>query len=173
MPSDVALLARSPLYIRVCGRDYVLPWRPVTDWVVAVDRLGSLAARLATPEDRERMSEDILTTPGAVEQVQQESKRILAEATGLKWFEAARLLAASLDTETMGRLMLAGLDPERMSVGQWCAATYALYLKGHNQEERTKIQFMLMLPPAGEEDAWDDGPTPDDAMAAVAALNGK
>lgn len=165
------LLARSPSRVRVAGETFHLPYRPAAEWVSALERPSVLAALLAEAEDRDRMA-DLVAAPGtwAVEDLRRESLRILAEATGRTWWEAGRLVSTSVDPETLGRLVLAGVDPWRRSIGEWCAATYALRLKGADEKYRLRFDFFLSVPPPGEEDEWDDGLDPVAAAEAVAAM---
>lgn len=109
----------------------------------------------------------------AWDEMQAESRRILAEQTGRKWWEAGRLLATSEAPEVLGRMTLSGIDPWTVSVGQWCAAVYALCTQHQDQQGRLKFDFSLSIPPRGFEDEWDDGSDDSDQIeAAVARMMG-
>lgn len=174
MPSDYASLARAPLHVVVAGQRILIPYRPAGAWAVAMDHPGWLAAMLADDDGRERIADLLLEDARAGADVRAESLRILAEASGRKWWEAGRLLATSATPEVLGRLVLAGADPWTRSLGEWCAAVYALCVKGQDEKGRVKFDFQLSMPPRGHEDEWDDdGEDPLATMAAVQGLIGK
>ena len=173
MTSDFALLSRSPLTITVAGTAVSIPYRPAAVWTENLGRLHVLASRLADDHGRYVLADLIVDRPSAREDLKHESFRILAEASGWKWWEASRLLATSVTPEVLGRLVLAGADPWNRSVGEWCAATYAICVKGHDEKGRLKFDFSLSIPPVGYEDEWDDGEDPAVVAAQVAKLTGK
>lgn len=161
MPGEFAPLSRSPLTVRVAGHRYELPWRPAAEWAAATGRLTVLAATLMTSEDRDELADVVMDCPQAVDDLREESLRILAEAGGRAWWEVARLLATSTSPEVLGRLVLAGASAWDRSVGEWCAAVYALCVKGQDEKGRIKFDFTLSIPPAGYENQWDDGGSSD------------
>jgi hypothetical protein len=173
MPSDYLPLSRDPVPVTVAGVLLPLPYRPAAVWARALDRPESLAATLAAPEQRETLADLILERPGAMEDLRRESLRILGEATGRPWWESARLLNTSVAPEILGRLVLAGVDAHARSVGEWCAAVYALCVKHADEKGRLRFDFSLSIPPAGYEDEWDDGDDPAAIMASLGKLNGK
>lgn len=168
MPGERPLTSREPLTVTVAGTSVRIPHRPAGLWIQHLDRLNTLAALLADPEDRDRLAGALMQAPAAVAELRAESLRILAAATGRKWYTAGRLLATSTDPEILGRLVLAGVDPWARSVGEWTAATYALLAKGQDEKGRMKLDFSLALPPPGWEDEWDD--EQDDPAAIAAAV---
>ena len=173
MPGDFAAFTREPLRITVAGTQLWVPYRPAGAWAAALNQIHILAALLATQEQREVLGDLVLSHPQAVDDLKRESRRILGDASGRKWWEAARLLGASSGTEVLGRLVLAGVDPWNRSLGEWCAATYALCVKGQDDKGRLKFDFSLSIPPAAFEDEWDDdGDDPDAIMASLAGLTG-
>lgn len=174
MPSDFAPLSRKPLTIVVAGQRVVLPYQPAARWAEELQHVGHLAAFLADEEGRETIADLIVEHAHAHTDVRAESLRILSEATGRKWWEAGRLLATSVTPEILGRLVLAGVDAQQRSVGEWCAAVYALCSKGQDEKGRLRFDFSLSLPPSGFEDEWDDdGDDAEATMKAVQAMTGK
>jgi len=169
-----SLLARAGTRVRVGGRALEIPYRPAAEWVMALDRLPVLVHQLASPEVREVLARMVFDRhPRAVQDMEAESRRILAEATGRPWWEAGRLLNTSSSPDVLGRMILKGADPWLRTVGEWCAATYALCVDGASEEARLRFDFQLSIPPAGEEDQWDDGVDPAAAMAQIAAMTGR
>lgn len=173
--SDLALISREGVRVRVGGRDFHLPYRPAAEWMSAARRSSGLVSQLARPEDRDVMIELVMDVPGAVEDLHREGRRILTEATGRKWYQTEKLINTSVNPEVLGRLLLAGLDPWQRSIGEWCAAVYALAVKGLDDKKRTRLDFSLALPPPGFEDEWDDdgGADPEATMSAVQELMGQ
>lgn len=174
MPGDFAAFHRDPMAITVAGSRFWIPYRTAGAWAVALNQLHILAAMLADDADRERIGDLVLEYPQAVDDLRRESCRILGEASGRKWWEAARLLSTSSGTEVLGRLILSGVDPWNRSLGEWCAATYALCVKGQDDKGRLKFDFSLGIPPAEFEDEWDDGADdPAAIMASLAEMTGR
>lgn len=157
MPNEFAALLRAPVRVRVGGRELVLPYRPAAAWAAGLDRLHLLVAELAEPDDRDLLADLVMGNPRTVEELKAESLRILAEQGGHRWWEVGRLMATSTAPEILGRLVLAGVDPWQRSLGEWCAAVYAVCLKGQDEKGRMKFEFSLSIPPPGYEAQWDDG----------------
>ena len=173
MTSDFAAFSRAPLQVVIGGRQIFLPWRPAAEWALNLERLSILAARFAEPADRDWIAGRMVDDPEVGVQVRAESFRLLAEETGRKWWESGRLLATSGAPDVLGRLTLAGIDPWRVSLGQWCAATYVVCTEHADQKGRLKFDFSLAVPPPGFEDEWDDGADDEaEIAAAVAGLMG-
>jgi hypothetical protein len=172
MPGDRSPFSRKPLTVTVAGVRAEIPYRPAAVWVEELGRLSVLAAVLAEDSAREALADALLAHPGASARLHEESLRILAEATGMKWWEAGRLMATSAGGEVLGRLVLAGVDPWNRSVGEWCAAVYALCVKGQDEKGRLRFEFSLSLPPPGYEDEWDDGQDPEVVAGQLAQMLG-
>lgn len=173
MASDFALLLREPSTVTVAGVRIHIPYRPAAEWMRALTRLDALAGALAAREARDVLVELLMDHPDAYAQLRAESLRILGEAGGRKWWEVGRLLSTSAQPEILGRLVLAGADPWTRSVGEWCAATYALCVKGQDEKGRLKFDFSLSIPPQEFEDEWDDGDDPAVVLAGLAGLTGE
>lgn len=157
MANEFAPLLRDPVTVTVAGTEVLLPYRPAAAWAGALQSLHTLAAQLADEKDRDLLADLVMDHPRAVDDLREESLRVLGEQGGRAWWEVGRLLATSASTEILGRLVLAGVDPWQRSVGEWCAAVYAVCLKDQDQKGRTRFEFSLSLPPPGYEDQWDDG----------------
>lgn len=174
MPSEYGPLLRDPLVVTVCGTRFFLPYQPAAVWTAAMACPEALASVLAGPEDRDRMADLVMDHPNGLADLKRESLRLLGDVTGRKWWEAARLLNTSVSPETLGRLVLAGVDAWSRSAGEWVAAVYALHVKGQDEKGRLRFDFSLSIPPADYEDEWDDGAVdPEATMAALAQMTGK
>lgn len=174
MASEFSALSRDPFPVTLAGVTFLIPWRPAAEWALLSQRMDLLAVRLADPADRDEMAQLAIASRDTAEEVTRESFRILGEQTGQSfWWAGARLIATSGSPETLGRLTLAGVDPWRVSVGQWCSATYALCTQNADEKSRLRFDFQLSIPPQGFEDEWDDdGDDADQIAAAVAGMMG-
>jgi len=147
----------------------MVPFRPAAVWAAGLERIDRLAAHLADDVGRDAIVDLVMDCPQGVDDVRRESLRILTEAAGRPWWEAGRLLSTSVAPDVLGRLVLAGVDPWQRSVGEWCAATYALCVKGQDEKGRLRFDFSLSVPPPGYEDEWDDGGDDPEAVQAQLA----
>ncbi|MEU7010363.1 hypothetical protein [Streptomyces sp. NPDC046332] len=173
MPGEFAAFNRNPTTINICGNVFLIPYRPAAAWALDLHRLHVLAARLADDNTREELADLVIAMPAAAVELHRESLRLLADATGWRWWEAARLLSSSGAPALTGRLTLAGVDPWAVSVGQWCAATYSILAENKDEKDRLKLDFQLSIPPPGFEDEWDDdADDPEQIAAAMAKMMG-
>ena len=157
MPSDLSLLARRPVAVTVGGRKFSLPYRSAAEWASALESLEFLVTSLADDEVRAAIVDMHIARTPVREDLKNEALRILEQEGGRKWWEVGRLLSTSVSTEVLGHLVLSGVDPWNRSVGEWCAAVYALCLKNQDERGRMKFEFSLSLPPRGYEAECDDG----------------
>ena len=172
MPSEVGILSRSDRPILMAGTRVCVPFRPAAQWCADLARIHYLVVDLADDEGRDALVDLVMDGSAGMEDLRSASFRLLEEATGRKWWEAGRLMSSSLDPEILGRLVLAGVDPWHRSIGEWCAAVYALAVKGQDEKGRMRFEFSLSIPPVGYEDQWDDGMVdPAAVQASVAGLS--
>lgn len=139
------------------GRELTIPWAPASAWIDVIDKDHRTAAVALAQEGREDVAIGMALGEITLAQVERATHEAIEEVTGLRWWIALRLLYASGSTEILGALTLGGVDPDRVGLGQWCAAVYRTLTKGADKKQRMKIEFELEMPPAGYEEAWDDG----------------
>jgi hypothetical protein len=139
------------------GTTYLeLPWRPALDWVEAVRRNpASLALALADEPDEAILA--LAAGDLTAKALEAASFDLIERHTGMRWWVALKLVGGAADKGLLGELTLSGVDPSRVTFGQWCAATYRILTRNADAKERIKIDFDLDVPPPGYEDAWDDG----------------
>lgn len=99
--------------------------------------------------------------------VSEASHELLEQETGYRWWMALKLAVSSSGGDVLGELTLSGVDPTRVSLSQWCTATYRVLTRNADQKAKLKIDFELELPPSGYEESWDDG-NDYEAMVALA-----
>lgn len=174
MTSDRSLISRAPVAVKVAGYSFWLPYRPAAAWAEEFQLTSALVSRMATPEDREILVDLVMSHPDGARDLRAEGRRVLAEVSGWPWWSAQKLIATAIRGEALGRLVLAGVDPWQRTLGEWCAAVYALYVKGADEKNRMKLDFSLSVPPPDAEAEWDDGGDDAEAtMNAVQALMGQ
>lgn len=140
----------------VHGVQLSLPWRPALDWVDAMRRDPDLMA-LILADHPDRVTVGLATGEVALYEVQEASHGLIEAETGERWWVALKLVYSSAGKDVLGELTLSGVDPARVSFGQWCAATYRVLTRHAEPKDKLKIDFELELPPPGYEEAWDDG----------------
>jgi hypothetical protein len=142
--------------VPVCGHELTIVWHPALDWLEAIrhDHRG-LVLRLA--EDTEDLVLGMADLSVPLSGVEKASMEFLEEETGRRWWIALKLAYSSAGESVLGELTLCGVDPGRVSFGQWCAAVYRILTRNCDDKERMKLDFELELPPPGYEESWDDG----------------
>lgn len=163
-------LLRDPAHVSVGGVSLVVPWAPASVWIRAIARGQDGIALDLAEEGRSDALRALAAGTLSLIDVAKMSHELLAAETGFKWFAAVRLIVTAAGGDVLGEMTLSGVDPERVSVGQWTAAAYRVLTKGRDEKQRLRFDFDLELPPEGYEDEWDDG---DAGFAAMAALERK
>lgn len=163
------VLSRAGWTVPVMGQSIRVPFRPAEAWVSALGRGGveTLLLDLAQPASSEVLIDGMATGDLDHAGVAGASQKLIEYATGRRWWEAVRLLQASVRPDVLGRTVLAGMDPWSLTPGQWCAGVYAIFTDGLDKDGLFKFDAMLGDPPEGvDEDDWADEDF--DAMVAAA-----
>lgn len=164
-------LTRHSTSLTVCGIELVVPWRPALVWIEGVRQdPGRLVADLA--EDASELAIALASREVSWSEVQEASRQLLADETGDKWWTVLKLIYSSTQGSVLGELTLCGVDPARVSLAQWCAATYRVLTRNAEDKDKMRIDFELELPPPGYEESWDDG-NDYEAMVAMAREYGQ
>lgn len=142
--------------VRVENRNTVRFFRnaPVREWM-DLDALRTAALSFAL-EDRRDMVRAVASGRMSGEELAGWSHKLVETLTGWKWWEASTLLVTSGSRGVLGRLTLAGVDPDRVTIGPWCAAVWAVLTEHLDAKGVQRLETELSLPPEGYEDAWDD-----------------
>lgn len=142
----------------MAGVEVHVPFRPATQWVDAMQTPSAALFHLTDAEGRKGIVRALVTVPGAREALEHQSHALITQATGrARWWEAVRLVMTSIEPNVLGRLVLAGVDPETRTIGEWCAAMYAVATQNVDETGRIRFDMALAFPPDGFEDEWDDG----------------
>jgi len=144
--------------VDVAGHTVTIPAVPAADWFVAIlaEDVGPILPGLLDSEvDKLRVMMALMDGAVTVEELADLSQQVLAEISGWQWWQADRLIrgAGAYWREIGGELGRRGVDLHRISLGEALNIIYRLCTATMNQEERTKFEFELSLPPAGVDTA--------------------
>lgn len=156
-------LARRPIAVSVGGQTYAIPSRPAADWLVAMDShsLYAIVPGLLAPDEQATLITLMATGQLDAELVEAAAKGALRAAAARPWWAAYRLamLAGQPDGVMLGEMLLAGVDPSRVTLGAWLTATYALAVRHLDTKARMRLDVALSTPPEGETPEGDDWDT--------------
>lgn len=155
-PDPLRSLSREPVTLDVDGLELTVPWRPALDWIQVLSR-SHIHVAPALAEDAGEVARGLAEGTVSLPSVEAASHQLMEDETGYRWWTALKLVYSSASGGVLGELTLSGVDPSRVSLGQWCAAVYRILTRNADEKERMQLEFELELPPPGYEDAWDDG----------------
>jgi hypothetical protein len=154
-PDPAALLLRTTRSLPIGPVVVTVPYRPAAGWLPALLRdLQYLPTDLAG--DVSELLPALLSGEVTAKDVESAVHSLVEEVTGMRWWEAQKLASTSVGTDVLGELTLSGVDPERVTIGQWVSAVYRACTRHADKKEKSKFDFSLSIPPEGYEDAWDD-----------------
>lgn len=135
-------------------------------WLVALsgeDPVRAVVPGLLEPDAMVAVAVAMASGTARYQDVEAAAFEAIATAAGRPWWEALRLVlwAAQPGSDLYGHLLLAGIDPARVTLAGWCSALYALLTRNADEKARNQLDFDLKAPPAGVEtdevDGWDTG----------------
>ncbi len=151
-----------PITVTISGTPHTIPPLSALEWVPAIaeDYVTGVVPGLLEPGDRDALLHAMAVGRVDVDDLRTASRAAITEASGRPWWEAVRLVGAGDDTSgaVVGQLLLAGVDPGRVTLAGWCAAVYALATRGADAKARMKFDAPLQMPPAGvdvDDGQWD------------------
>lgn len=146
-----------------------IPYQPAAEWVEACAKaadISGLVFQLATRSSVERLTDAMVNARVTSEDVAKGATALLERVSPYRWWVTHRLFALSRQTAVMGRIVLAGLDPWKLSPAMWATGVYALLTQDASETDRFKFDAQLETPPPGE---TDDGWGADDFESMVAS----
>lgn len=149
----------------------VIPHRNAAEWVNAITADAGpnmLVVALARDLTRDVILDDLAVGQLNEDDLAQASWSLLAQGTGMSWWEGARLLLASQNNGILGRTVASGMDPWELTAAQWCAGVYFLCTEHADERGRIKFDATLSQPPAGIKDESDWGSESIESMLAQA-----
>lgn len=160
------VLSRRSSPVTVAGHELTVPWHPAIDWLEAI-RHDFRGLVLALAEDNSAVVLGLADLSVPLSAVETASHELLEAQAGRRWWITLKLAYSSVGDSVLGELTLSGVDPELVSIGQWCSAVYRILTRNCDDKEKLKVDFELELPPPGYEEAWDDGTDWSDFNVAV------
>lgn len=138
-----------PVDVEVVGRSYRIVGRPAIDWILKLiheDWLGIVPGLVDGDEIDDLISDGMITTSDLIVA----GRDATVAATGMPWWAACRILAiAGQSVELMGAMVIAGVDPERVSIGAYVAALYRVMVAERDQKQRASLDMDLLRVPPG------------------------
>lgn len=159
MASDASLLlSRDDIHLTVAGATIRIPFAPAATWLNVLDQPDYLIFGLADQEGKETLLSLLVDTPGADQAIRTQSRALIKRVTGReRWWEAVRLAYTGASPGFLGHLVLAGVDANVRTIGEWCASVYTVSTRNADDTGRIRFDMSIALPPEGLEDEWDDG----------------
>lgn len=166
-----ATLAQWAIDVDIAGETYTIPALPASEWLLAV-LAGSwldILPGLLSGEDGERIDELIVDGALTFDDLVGPARDALAAAAGTKWWTAARLGQAAVDSWVAHELQLRGLDPARMPLAAFLAGAYRAATRASDEAKRMQLDMELDRPPKGvAPEEWFDEAAAADSFLALA-----
>lgn len=140
-----------PVRVEAAGRAYTIPSLPAADWILAIaddEPITAVFPGLLGKDDYQRVVD--LLSDGKLDtlELRRPAFEAVSAASGFRWWEAWNLVGmCTHDARIIGELTLRGIDPSAMPFSRWCAALYALNLRGLDEKEQQKWIAKFTFPP--------------------------
>lgn len=138
------------LTVELGGKSWTIPAAPASEWLIVV--LGGQADALLDliAESTDLIEDALYDGDLSWEDLETAHHEAIEAASGVRWWEAQRLLALALDWDGVGgELLIRGFDLEEKSLAQICAAVWRMATRGAEEKDRNKIIFEIEKPPPG------------------------
>jgi len=138
--------------------------------------IEGLILAVLSDDDADAVFEAMLDAEIFEEQLIESATALIAELTGYdkRWWVGYKLALIAGNTEVLGALVLKGVRAWDVSLGEWCAAAYALCTQNAKPEDKFKFDAQLDTPLPGYDagDAWDDGMSLDEMVQMARSMPG-
>lgn len=150
----LASLSRAGLWIPLGDSDFFLPYVSARVWLTTLYGNGSIYRIIpgflheADQIHVENMLEDLDLD---LEEIKVAALDAITLCAGRDWWFVVKLLAvvrASWD-RVNGHMVLAGVDPDRVSLGEWLDAVYQVVLDHTDPNKISSLVSQLKMPPEG------------------------
>lgn len=145
-----------PVDVEVAGRVAHIPAMPAADWLAVLAHrpidLEDVFPGLS-PGGYELVDELLFSGVLSLEDLYQVVLDVITTVTGRPWWIAMRLIeGALLNWGLIGsRLVLAGIDADKISLSAWLDAVYMIIVEGTPEDQLTMFFSKLEFPPPGFE----------------------
>lgn len=156
MASDPSIITASispePVVVEAAGRKLHFPLLSASDWIKALadeDPITAIMPGLLTDESYDFVMDSMVEDRLDQKDLRRPAFDAITKASGFRWWEALSLVGlCEANAFVVGELTLRGIDPDAMPFGRWCAAVYALAIRGLDEKERQKWLARFNAPPA-------------------------
>lgn len=143
------------IYVTVGGVEYEMVGRCAADWltVLAADDLVSVLPGWLDQRSESLILDQLALGTITPQELDDATKDVLTAAAGRDWWWAMSLYAYAVGdvhhwSRVNGRLVLAGIDVEKISLSAWVDAVYAVHTEGiSDNDEYTKFKIQIDTPP--------------------------
>lgn len=145
----LAALGVWPVDVVVGDRVFRLDPQPASFWIVHLleDDLFGLLNLLT---DSQELDQALLGGTITSADCAKAAKEAIALSSGMLWWSALRLVATARQSlQVAGELVLAGVDPARISLGAYCAAVYAILVRNADDKQVKRIISRIEATPEG------------------------
>lgn len=144
--------------VRLASGPVEIPALPAAHWLEAAWHGGRsrYVLDLAAPETCDRLSALLMDGDLELDELDRAGRDALEAASGWRWWIAENLMLAYGAVPALnGELVLRGVRPQVVGIGEWMAAAYALLVSGREPKEVAAFDQKLVMPPPGVEGADD------------------
>lgn len=146
-----AAFRTEPFRITYQGLELAFRYEPAAVWMDALNKRSWVyhVLQFQDTDTHERMLDAIGQGEMSEADLPRIARAALAEAGGRAWWEIDRLtqVVYSDGGRLLGSLVLAGVDPMRITLAAWCAAVWARLVQGADTQQTMKIESQLVVPP--------------------------
>lgn len=136
--------------VELAGKTWTVSAAPASEWLLVV--LGGQPEMLLEmiAEDTAPIEDALYDGELSWDDLEAAHRETIESASGVRWWEAQRLLALALDWDGLGgELLLRGFRLEERSLAQTCAAAWRLATRSADDKDRNKILHEIEKPPPG------------------------
>lgn len=157
----IASLTTWPVEFFLAGQEYVIPARPAADWLIALlDDYGSFTQVIEMLDVEEKAQIEQAVIDGKVEdgELEQIFRDAVEAASGRSWWVVINYLnlLQGAWSRFHGRILMAGLNPEEVSLGAYLDAAHFSFIDGKDESGVQRINNFLETPPPGVKVELDD-----------------
>lgn len=114
--------------------------------------LDSIFPGLASEEDHDYVTEAMIDGDISPDQVDKLALQVISEASGRPWYVALRMIHIAMSRWSIlgGRLVLAGIDPQKLSLSAWLDALWLTMFDSLPKDKWTMFSSQMEIPPPSE-----------------------
>lgn len=164
--------------IEFLGREWLVPALSAADWLEIIwtepfSPEEIFPGMVNDPELDDAISEALFVDDFDPDSVGEVAMEMIEAASGYRWWFTLKLCTTMRVSWSRigGMLVLAGVDPNRVTLGSWCSAALALLAEHVRPKEYAKLLFDLNMAPPGYEASEEEEMVMDEAefMAAMSS----